>query len=134
MKNIGIWIDKEKAHILSVTAESVDMITIKSQEDESTFQMMGRPGGATEIIKDRKVLERQKQKTKQFFNDVISNIGEEIKGLIILGPSQMIQQFAKVIKQDYKNLDKKVREVVKSQKMTDNQLKAFVKEFYMPKQ
>ncbi|MBT8245864.1 MAG: hypothetical protein HKP48_07175 [Winogradskyella sp.] len=128
MINKGIWIDKEKAHIISLLEDRVDLQTIAAEADEDKFQKEERQG-ALEILKDRKVLERQKLKTKYFFKAITSKL-KDTKNLIIIGPSQMGQQFAKVLREDYKQLGEKIQDVIKLDKMTDNQLKAYVKDFY----
>lgn len=131
MINKGIWIDKEKAHVIGVTGDRVEMQTVTSERFISKVHKE-ESHGASEILKDRKVLERQKLKNKEFFNAVLS-ILDSTKNLIILGPSLMGKRFAKTLKKDHKELSDKIRKVIVSDKMTDNQLKAFVKDFYAKK-
>lgn len=131
MKNKGIWIDKKKAHIVTVSADQVDVITILAEDNIEQSIDIEKPGGAQEIIKDRRVLEREKLRINSFIKSIVPKL-KNTKNLIVLGPSLMGQRFAKVLQRDYPNIGAHIKEVRKSDKMTENQLKALVKEYYWP--
>jgi hypothetical protein len=129
MKNKLIWIDKEKAQVLTVLKDTVDMVSIPSTPETPAIEDLEKPGGATEIIKDRKVLERQKQQTKQFFDTLTSHLNDT-KGFTIIGPAEMGQHFASYLDEQQPDLSAKLNEVLKSDKLTENQLKAKARELY----
>ncbi|WP_411895742.1 hypothetical protein [Winogradskyella sp. A2] len=131
MENKGIWIDKEKAHIVTISGENIDMVTILATESVVQSLELERPGGAQEIIKDRKVLEREKLRTNNFIKSIVSKL-KNTKNLLVLGPSMMGQRFAKVLQNDYPKIGARIKDVKRADKMTKNQLKALVKEYYMP--
>ncbi|WP_370391690.1 hypothetical protein [uncultured Winogradskyella sp.] len=130
MKDKVIWIDKEKAYILTVKEEDVDMEVLTSRTAELGEEPTDRQGGATEILKDRKVLERQKQMTKQYF-DALSTKLQDAKRIMIMGPAQTGQHFFNYLDQEKNSISKQVLEVKKAEKMTDNQLKAVAREYYL---
>ncbi|MCA0133382.1 hypothetical protein [Winogradskyella alexanderae] len=131
MINKGIWIDKEKAHIVTISEEKTDMITLLAEELLEQPSVLEKPGGAQEIIKDRRVLEREKHRVNSFIKSIIPKI-ENANNILVLGPSMMGQQFSKALEKDYPILGKRIKEVVKAEKMTDNQLKALVKNYNWP--
>ena len=129
MKNIGIWIDKNKAHLVIVNDDPMDVTTIISKVKDYGTSTKRSLGGPFEVIKDRKVLEIEKQQTKLFFKDIISSL-KEVKSLMIMGPAQMGQKFKKTLDQYHPQLASKVRAIKKCDKMTINQLKAMVRDFF----
>ena len=129
MKNIGIWIDKNKAHLVIVNDDPKNVTTIISKIKGYDASNKRSLGGPFEVIKDRKALEIEKQQTKLFFKDIISSL-KEVKSLIILGPAQMGQKFKKALDQYHPQLASKVRAIKKCDKMTINQLKALVSSFF----
>lgn len=129
MKNIGIWIDKNKAHLVIVNDDPKNVTTIISKMKDYDASTKRSLGGPFEVIKDRKALEIEKQQTKLFFKDIISSL-KEVKSLIILGPAQMGQKFKKTLDQYHPQLASKVRVIKKCDKMTINQLKAMVRNFF----
>jgi stalled ribosome rescue protein Dom34 len=131
MDNKVIWIDKEKAFVLTVNQEVTDMKTIWFKEIDNQFGQVQRHGGASEIIKDRRVLERDKHKTKLYFDTIASGLSD-VKALMITGPAQLGKHFEKYLKNDHPDLGAKVQEVRKSEQMTENQLKALAKDFFTP--
>ncbi|MCA0154121.1 hypothetical protein [Winogradskyella vincentii] len=131
MKNKGIWIDKEKAHIVTVLEKDTKMVTILAEDNvEQSFEVE-RPGGAQEIIKDRKVLEREKLRINSFIKSLVPKL-KDTKNILVLGPSMMCQKFAKVLGNNYPIIGAKIKEVRKADKMTENQLKALVKDYFSP--
>lgn len=130
MDNKVIWIDKEKTFILTVVKEVTDIKTIWFKDIKAQFGEVQRHGGASEIIKDRRVLEREKHQTKQYFNAIVAELAKT-KALMITGPAELGQHFMKYLQQNYPALGEKVKEVMKSEKMTENQLKALAKSFFV---
>ena len=130
MKNKGIWIDKEKAHIVTVSGDNIELVTVLADENVEQALEFEKPG-ANEIIKDRKVLEKEKLRTNSFIKAIVPKL-KNTKNLLVLGPSLMGQRFAKVMQNNFPKIGDRIKEVRKSDKMTENQLKALVKEYYLP--
>ncbi|MCP4974749.1 MAG: hypothetical protein GY931_01190 [Maribacter sp.] len=133
MKNIGIWLDKEKAHMVTLTEESERFETLLS--DIEVFRPKGGSGtksakwGPQDVVQDSKYLERKKHQFKTYF----MNLADFIKtadAIAIFGPAETANKFKKELDKKYPLLASKVKTVTKVDSMTDNQVKKLVREFF----
>ena len=72
MVRIGIWLDKEKAHIVNLHNNQVNFETILSNVETSrdvTGSDIRLKEGSKEIIQNSKFLERKKQQFKKYFKN-----------------------------------------------------------------
>jgi len=132
MKNTGIWIDKEKAYIVSIENENETFETVLSNIEH--FNIHGGSGtrlkgGPQDVVQDSKYLEREKQQLKQYFKTIASHI-DNTNALVIFGPADTNEKFSKELHENYKNLSAKIKGVKKVDSMTDNQVKALVRNFF----
>jgi stalled ribosome rescue protein Dom34 len=132
MKHTGVWIDKDKAHIISIENGVEDFLTVTS--DMTYFKAKGGSGqrfksGPQDVIKDSKYLEREKQQLKVYFKDIVDKI-KDTNALVIMGPASTNQKLSKELETNYKDLASKVKDVIKVDSMTDNQIKAWVKDYF----
>lgn len=132
MKHAGIWIDKDKAHIVTIDNGKENFSTIQSEIEH--FKAKGGSGqrfksGPQDVIKDSTFLEREKQQFKQYFKN-IANAIKDNDALVILGPALTGQKFKKELSEGYKKLDTKVKDVVKTDSMTNNQVIAWVRDYF----
>ena len=132
MKHAGIWIDKDKAHIVTIDNGKENFSTIQSEIEH--FKAKGGSGqrfksGPQDVIKDSTFLEREKQQFKQYFKN-ITNAIKDTDALVIFGPALTGQKFKKELSEGYKNLDTKVKDVVKTDSMTNNQVIAWVRDYF----
>lgn len=70
MKNVGIWMDKEKAYIINVKENNEEMTTIFSEiEDYRIHGGSGTrmKGGPQDVVQDSKFLEREKTSIQILF-------------------------------------------------------------------
>ena len=118
-KKIGIWMDSESAHFVELTDES-----IQDAEIESTFthEAKGISLGKNENIMHNKEQHQQAAYYKQL-GEVIKNYDE----VLLLGPTHAKAELVNILKEDH-HFDKIKIEVRQADKMTENQLHAFVKE------
>ena len=70
MKNLGIWLDKKKAHIISLEAKNVFMETVVSEVED--YHIQGGSGtklkgGPQDVVQDSRYLEREKTSIKSIF-------------------------------------------------------------------
>ncbi len=129
MKKIGIWLDKEKANIVTLKDEMEKFLTINSDIEYYNVKANKTAGGASEVVKDRKFLEREKHQTKSYFKLIASKI-KDVNALVIFGPAQMREKFKKELDENYSHISAKVKGVIKVNKMTNNQIKALVRDFF----
>lgn len=132
MRNTGIWLDKDKANIVTIENGVETFDTVSSNIEH--YNIRGgsgtrQKGGPQDVIQDRKYLEREKQQMKLFFK----TIATQIKGsdaLVIFGPGNTYEKFGKELHESYNTLGTKIKGIKKADSMTDNQVKALVRDFF----
>ena len=132
MKKIGIWLDKDHAHLVTIENNKETLVTINSNMEH--FHIRGGYGGRfkgspQDVVQDSKYLEREKHQLKQYFKDIVSHI-KDANALVIFGPAETREKFRKELNENYKNLSLKIKGVEKADSMTDNQVKAWVRNFF----
>jgi len=136
MKNIGIWLDKEKAYIVTVENGKETVNTVKSELEN--YHIHGGSGtrfkgGPQDVVQDSKYLEREKHQLKVYFKEIASEI-KNADAYVIFGPAETKDKLNKELQEKYKNLSLKVQGVNVADSMTDNQLKAWVRDFFKAKE
>ncbi|WP_299183841.1 hypothetical protein [uncultured Aquimarina sp.] len=132
MKNVGIWMDKEKAYIINVKENNEEMTTIFSEiEDYRIHGGSGTrmKGGPQDVVQDSKFLEREKHQFKSYFKKIIPLI-KNSDTIVIYGPAEAGEKFKKEIDENYGDLSKKVKAVLKSDSLTENQTKALIRDYF----
>ena len=132
MKNLGIWLDKKEARIISLENENERMDTIVSEVED--FHIQGGSGtkfkgGPQDVVQDSKYLEREKHQLKAYFKEIASKM-KDAKAIVIFGPAQTKEKLRKELQENYKDLNTKVKAVKNADSMTDNQVKALVRDFF----
>lgn len=132
MKNIGVWLDKEKALVITIENGTENMKTIPSNIE--TFRIHGGSGtrlkgGPQDVVQDSKYLEREKHQTKRYFNKLAEEVNSA-DSLAIFGPAETFEKFKKELESSHKELNAKVKKVQRVDSMTDNQVKALVRDFF----
>ena len=132
MKTIGIWMDKEKAHIITSNNEGEHIITLLSNIEN--YRIHGGSGtrlkgGPQDVVQDSKYLEREKHQFRAYFKEIISHI-KEVDKLAVFGPAEAGEKFEKELSENYKDVYKKLEGVFKADSMTENQIKALVRNYF----
>ncbi len=132
MKNIGVWMDKEKAHVITVKDDDEDITTIQSGIEN--FRIHGGSGtrfkgGPQDVVQDSKYLEREKNQFKTYFTEIIPLIKDADK-VVIFGPAEAAEKFNRELKENHKSISNKIEGVFKADSMTDNQTKALVRDYF----
>jgi stalled ribosome rescue protein Dom34 len=133
MKNTGIWLDKDKALITTIENGIETLKTITSNIEH--YRIQGGSGtrfkgGPQDVVQDSKYLEREKHQFREYFKNIVSAI-KETDALVIFGPAETNEKFSKELQENYKSLSTKVKDVKKADSMTENQVKAWVKNFFL---
>lgn len=128
MKNIGIWLDGNKAHIIS--NNKID--TIYSEIEH--FNIYGGSGtrlkgGPQDVLHDRRYLEREKHQLKKYFDTIVSNINAP-DAIVIFGSAEVKDKFSKELQKNHSSIYSKVKDVVITDSMTNNQLIAWVRDYF----
>ncbi|TJY35785.1 hypothetical protein [Pontimicrobium aquaticum] len=132
MKKTGIWLDKDKALIITLEngKETLDTV-ISNVEHYRTHGGSGTrfKGGPQDVVQDSKFLEREKHQLKQYYQSLASQI-DDTDALVIFGPADTNEKFSKELNKSYKSLSSKIKGVRKADSMTENQAKAWVRDFF----
>jgi len=132
MKNIGIWMDREKAYIISIDNDKEDVTTVFSKIED--FRIGGGSGsrfkgGPQDVVQDSKYLEREKNHFKSYFKEIAQYL-KNANTVVIFGPAEAGEKFNKKLQKKYKLIGKKVEAVIKADSMTLNQIKALVRDYF----
>lgn len=133
MKNTGIWLDKNKALIVTLEEGNETLKSISSNMDHyNVHGGSGTPqkGGPQNVVHDSKYLEREQQQLKAYFKSISKEINNT-DALVIFGPAGTNEKFSKELHENYQHLSTKIKGVRKADSMTDNQVKAWVRDFFM---
>ena len=128
----GIWIDHKKAVIVSVSANGVTAKTLESEVGPHA-RYSGRtgyptPDGPQGGRGEKKYEERYGQQLDQYYDEVISQLGQA-EALLIMGPGEAKLQLKERLGH-FKALSECIVRIETTDKMTDPQIVAKVKEHY----
>jgi hypothetical protein len=133
MTNIGIWIDKEKAHLVTLNGNEIGFKTLQSELEhyhpKGGSRSRTKWGGTQDVVKESTYMEREKQQLKKFFAKVAQEL-LHVDAIAIFGPSDTPDKLQQELSQNYKALHTKLKSVVKCDSMTENQVKAMVKDYF----
>lgn len=133
MKKVtGIWIDKRTAKMLTLVEDTENFQTINSSIEE--FRPKGGSGtrlkgGPQDVVQDSRYTEREKQQEKRFFKS-ITDVIEDSDSIVIFGPAEMGKKLYSEISESNPTLYKKISEVAPADSMTDNQVKAWIRNYF----
>ena len=132
MRNVGVWMDKEKAMIINVDGEMTEMNILESEVED--YRAVGGSGSKTkwgpqDVVQDRKYTEREKHQMKRYFEN-LSKALNEAENLVLYGPADTNKKFMHYLEDHNKGLAARVKGVDTADSMTENQVKALVKDFY----
>ncbi|MBI9041705.1 hypothetical protein [Lutibacter sp.] len=131
-KNIGIWIDSKQAFIIKLSNDKHTIKTIESNIEfrervEGESKKFGRFGGQY-ITYEKNKENKQLLQTNEYIKKLLKEISN-CDSFVIFGPSKM----KKILKKEIKNnmlLAPKLLGVFKSEQLTENQMIAWVKDYY----
>ncbi|MEM8887544.1 MAG: hypothetical protein AAGD28_06120 [Bacteroidota bacterium] len=130
-KNIGIWLDSDKAYIFSFYQDKEELEIIYSQVEH--YKVQGGYGSGTaykpqEAVSESKYLERKKAQLKDFYRRIM--IGLNGAGAIaIFGPAEAKLGLKKAL-EARKEFKDKIVAFKAAGNMTDNQKRALVRDFF----
>lgn len=132
MKNIGIWIDKSEAKIITLENGNEHLETVTSEVED--FHIGGGSGtklkgGPQDVVQDSKYLEREKHQLANFFEGLIKYI-EAADAVVIFGPAEAGMKLSKELAEKHHLLASKIKSVEKADNMTENQLTAWVRDYF----
>ncbi|MCK5442202.1 MAG: hypothetical protein KAJ23_09950 [Maribacter sp.] len=133
MKNIGIWLDKEKAHVVTLVEGLEKFETLSSNIE--VYRPKGGAGtktakwGPQDVVQDSKYLERKKHQHRIYFKN-LENAIKKADAIALFGPAEALKKFKKFLDENHPILAAKIKTVTKVDSMTHNQIKKLVKDFF----
>lgn len=129
-KNVGIWLDAEKAYVISVNGGNHHIVKIESNVEsrvryEGETKAYSRRGGAF-FNPSKKRTKRKKHQLNQFMDDLTSKLAGA-DNLLIFGPAETKNELKKVL---LKRKDKPSIKLETADKMTQNQMVARVRDHF----
>ena len=128
----GVWLDKEKALVINLSEKDHKLKTIESDISnrdrfEGERKEYGRFGGQFLSMENKKK-NRIKKQSLEYLKRIISVIKNSDE-IVLFGPAEMKTDLEKLILKD-NNLKDRLVGVETADSMTENQMVAWVKEFY----
>jgi hypothetical protein len=120
---VGIWIDHKKAVIVSIAAGHVTTKTLESDVGPHPHFSGSQEGGG-----EKKYEERLNHELDRFYDDVIRQLGKP-DALLLFGPGEAKLQLKERLGRS-NALSKSIVAVDNTDKLTDPQIVAKVKEHY----
>ena len=132
-KQTGIWLDHEKAIIVTLVGNGYKLNTIESdivtrERVDGETRKYGRFGDQS-LSQEKHKERRIKEQTSHFLKNLLSEI-KDVDELVLFGPANMKKELEKQILHDA-TLAPKLQAVESADSMTENQMVAWVKKFYL---
>ena len=126
-RNAGLWIDHKEA-IIVFAASGADSVEEKKRMESGIEKHVRYSGhaaseGVAEDQRDRK----HATNLDQYYDEVIMQL-KDAKSILIFGPGEAKGEFKKRL--EHKGADERIVGVETTDKMTDNQVAAKVREYY----
>lgn len=126
-RNAGLWIDHKEAIIVFAASDADSAEETKRMESgiEKHVRYSGHAAseGVAEDQRDRKYATN----LDQYYDEVIMHL-KDAKSILIFGPGEAKGEFKKRL--EHKGADERIVGVETTDKMTDNQIAAKVREYY----
>lgn len=131
-KQTGIWLDKEQAIIINLEAGNHSVKHLESNiTTRERFRGEGKrfgKFGKQFLSLESKKRNMVKNQSGEYLKKIISEI-ESVDKVVLFGPAEMKNQLEKAILSDNRVSDKLIS-VESADNMTENQLVAWVKNYY----
>lgn len=119
-KRLGIWMDHSIAHILELTNDSIETRTIEAGSKLSK---------ENQTIKNEKFMLNREQNQLTLFFKELSDIIKDFDDVILFGPTDAKKELLNILKDNH-HFEKIKIETKTTDKMSENQEHAFVKEYF----
>lgn len=131
-KQLGIWIDKEKAVLITLlkgnhSVKSIESDIVSKKRVPGEGKDFGKFGD--QYVNDEKHTENKiKQQTVNYLQEIILEI-KKVDEVVIFGPAEMKKELEKMVRSN-NEIASLLLEVKTADNMTDNQMVAWVKEYF----
>ena len=128
-RNVGLWIDHKQAYVISDQDGIIEVIPSRL-EPPAHYSGGTQLGGKMNQKADTEFRksDRFRLQLKKYYQQVITAL-KGANSIIIIGPGEDKVEFEKALMK-YKSLQNRVLKVETADKMTKNQMIAYVRKFY----
>lgn len=120
-KRLGIWMDHSNAHIIEFSADQMETQTLNSKfTNEEKGESLG---------KSEQLMHNKEQHLQAEFYKELGEVIKKYDEVLLFGPTSAKLELHNILKEDH-HFDKIKIETASSDKMTENQQYAFVKEHF----
>lgn len=134
MKNAGIWLDREKAYIIRISDQATETEVVPSNLEffhpKGGSRTRNAKWGPQDVVQDSKYLDRNSHQLKRYFSELAGKL-QDARSLVIFGPGNTGREFHKELLAHHKSLAGKVLGVYKADSLTENQIRALVRDYYL---
>ena len=115
-KNVGLWIDHRKAMVVTMMEKGEDLkeIKLEVEKDLEIFADDRRQSGFTEHL--------------NIYYDAVIDCIRDVDSILVFGAGEAKNEFRKRLEKD--NLGDRIVDVLTTDKMTDHQIAAKVREYF----
>jgi len=120
-RKIGIWMDNSSAHLMEFTSDAIETKTIESKfsHEEKVHS----------LSKSEDLMHNKEQHQQSDYYKKLAEVIKKYDEVLLFGPTNAKSELLNILKEDH--LFAKIKIEVKStDKMTENQQHAFVKEHF----
>ena len=135
-KQIGVWIDHSKAHLIGFKSGQAKLLETVDSPYESINRIDGEGKDMTRFSPNPEHASNNEHKkhntTQNEINEYLRMMEHRLQpfeDILLFGPGTMKEKLKNRLKEN-KSFDGKWLSVESSDKLTDNQLLAFVRDFY----
>jgi hypothetical protein len=121
IKQLGIWMDHSTANLVDLSNDTVETITLESTP--------AFPEQVQNLRMDESLMQNKEQNQQSDFFKKLSLIINDYNEVLLFGPTNAKTELFNLLKEN-RQFGKIKIFVQSTDKMTDNQQKAFVKEFF----
>jgi hypothetical protein len=132
MKVTGVWIDKKQAQVVNWDGEKSNSLSLDSEVEFFNPKGGSRSKtkwGPQEVVQDSRYLEREKHQLRLYFENLHQALGGS-EAIVLYGPAGTNRKFKKWLDETDPSMAAKVKLVMPADKMSLNQLKAKVRDYF----
>ena len=119
--NIGIWMDHASAHVMEFTTDPINTkIIISKFTHQSKMHSLNK--------NENLMHNKEQHQHSEFYKSIADQI-IHCKEVVLFGPTNAKSELLNILRDDHR-FEKIKIEVKQTDKMTENQQHAFVKEYY----
>ena len=121
IKHLGIWMDHSNAFLMELANDTIvtNNIVSESAHQEKEFN----------LYKSEKLIHTKEQHQQSSYYKKLSDIIKDYQEVVLFGPTDAKSELLNLLKADHLFDNIKI-EAIDSDKMTENQMQAFVREYF----